>query len=129
MASQVFFMLRRQGYNVWMDNDSLYGGDNYNTEIEKAIGECQIFVPLLTPHIAEDLQEGRTDNYYNKEWRMAIQLGGKHILPLASNGYDLRADYHSHGFETIVGSGISGIDLMQSDGFSRLVQSLDKFLR
>ena len=129
MANQVFFMLRRQGYNVWIDNDSLHGGDNYNTDIENAIGECQVFIPLLTPHIADDLKEGRTDNYYNKEWRMATQLGNKHLLPLASNGYDLRADYHTQGFESVIGAGVSGIDLMQADGFERLIQSLDKYIR
>ena len=128
MASQVFFMLRRQGYNVWFDNVRLQGGDNYNHEIEDAIGEAKVFIPLLTPHIAEDLKNGRTANYYNKEWRMATQLGNKRILPLATNGYDLRADYHSRTFESIIGGSLSGIDLMKGDGFSRLIESLNTYL-
>lgn len=129
MASQVFFMLRRQGYSVWFDNARLKGGDNYNHEIEEAIGEAKVFIPLLTPHIAKDLSQGNTDNYYNKEWRMASQLGNKHIIPLATNGYDLRASYHTQTFESIVGDSISCIDLMQSDGLTRLVDTLNTYLK
>lgn len=129
MASQVFFILRRQGYSVWFDNTRLKGGDNYNHEIEEAIGEAKVFIPLLTPHIAKDLSQGNIDNYYNKEWRMASQLGNKHIVPLATNGYDLRASYHTQTFESIVGDSISCIDLMQGDGLTRLVDTLNSYLK
>lgn len=129
MASQVFFMLRRQGYSVWFDNARLRGGDNYNSEIGEAIGEAKVFIPLLTPHIAEDLRSGNTDNYYNKEWRMAGQLGNKRIVPLAANGYDVRASYHTQTFESIIGESLSCIDLMQGDGFTRLVDTLNTYLK
>lgn len=129
MARQVFFMLRKQGYNVWFDNVRLHGGDDYNKEIEEAIGEAKVFIPLLTPQIAEDLKQGNLDNYYNQEWRMAAQLGNKRILPLATNGYSLRSDYHTQTFESIINGNLSGIDLMQSDGFSRLVESLNTYLK
>ena len=59
---------------------------------------------------------------------MATQLGNKRILPLATNGYDLRADYHSRTFESIIGGSLSGIDLMKGDGFSRLIESLNTYL-
>ena len=129
MASQVFFMLHRQGYQVWFDNVSLKGGDNYNYEIEEAIANAKIFIPLLTPEVAEDLQQGNTNHYYIKEWRMAVQLGDKRILPLAVNGYNLRNDYHTKAFESIIGNSLSGIDLMQSDGQNRLIESLNTYLK
>lgn len=129
MASQVFFMLRRHGFNVWFDNVRLKGGADYNHEIESAIAEAKVFIPLLTPHIAEDMRTGKTDNYYNREWQMAAQLGNKQILPLATNGYDLRSDYHSTVFESTIGGSLSGINLMQNDGFSRLVESLNTYLK
>jgi len=129
MASQVFFMLSRHGFNVWFDNMRLKGGDDYNHEIENAIAEAKVFIPLLSPYVAEDMQNGKTDNYYNREWQMAAQLGDKRILPLATNGYDLRSEYHTKSFEDIIGGSLSGIDLMQNDGFSRLVESLNTYLK
>ena len=81
-------------------------------------------MPLLTPHIAEDLSAGRIDNYYNREWRMATQLGDKHLIPVATNGYSLTAPYHTTTFEQITGQPLSGVDLMTPDGFNRLVKSL-----
>ncbi len=129
IASQLFFTLRKQGYHVWFDNSSLCGGDSYNQEIEKAIREAKVFVPLLTPRVAKDMELGCfEDKYYVKEWKMACQLGNKRIIPLAVDGYDLRAHYHSSVFDSFVNNALSGIDLMQQDGFNKLILSLDKEL-
>lgn len=129
MTSQLFFALRKQGYNVWFDNRSLYGGDYYNQEIDRAIGKAQVFLPILSPSVAEDFKEGHyKDRYYVKEWRKACQLENKRIIPLAIDGYDLRDPYQISVFEGIVNNALSGIDLMQHDGFSSLTKSLDKEL-
>lgn len=128
-AEQVFFMLTKQGYPVWMDTGSLMGGDDFDKEIENAIAKSTVFIPVLTPHIASDLKAERTDNYYNKEWRIASQygrLGEKIILPLAIDGYDLRSSYHKV-FESIVLQQLSGIDLMQPNGAERLIATLDQY--
>lgn len=124
MATQLFFRLRAAGFDVWFDNSSLKGGDNYDAMIQDAIGRCRVFLPLLTPYIAEDLTAGRTDNYYNREWRMASQLGNKAIIPVAANGYGLTAPYHTSTFEQITGQPLSGVDLMTPDGFSKLIKSI-----
>lgn len=129
IASQLFFMLCKQGYNVWFDNSSLYGGDDYNLEIERAIAEAKVFVPILTPQIAKDLSEMHTDHYYYKEWKMACQLSNKCILPLAVNGYDLKKKYHIDGFQSVIGQPLSGIDLMTDDGLNKLTSTLDDKLR
>lgn len=129
LASQLFFMLRKQGYNVWFDNSNLSGGDNYNIEIEKAIRESKVVVSLLTPNVAHDMENGNIeDKYYIREWRKASQIGDKRIIPLAIDGYDLRAHYHVSVYESIVSDALSGIDLMQKDGMARLLLSLDKEL-
>ena len=68
---------------------------------------------------------------------MAQQFGDKTIIPLAVNGYNLRADYQLV-YESIISQQPSGInegnesleiDLMDSDGFSKLVMSIDKHLQ
>lgn len=128
IANKIFFMLRKHGLNVWIDNKKLYGGDNYNTEIERALGDAKVVITLLTPTIADDLIKGNVNNYYNKEWRMATQLGDTTILPLAVNGYNLRADYHFKGYEQIIGDSISGIDLMEKDGMKQLLAAVENKL-
>lgn len=128
MASQLFFTLRREGFNVWFDNSSLHGGDDYNEEIRKGIAASRVVITLLSPHVARDLNESRTDNYYNKEWRMARQLVSRRIIPLAIDGYDVRKPYHTERYEEIVGKGLSGIDLMDNDGLARLLDVLDESL-
>lgn len=136
-ACQLFFRLCEKKYDVWLDNARLYGGDNYESEIADAISAAKIVITVLSPHVANDLKRGDTDHYYNKEWRMAQQFGDKTIIPLAINGYDLRADYQQ-AYESVISQQPSGlyednesleVDLMDSDGFSKLVMSIDKHLQ
>lgn len=126
-ACQLFFLLCEKKYDVWLDNARLYGGDNYESEIADAISAAKVVISVLSPHVAEDLKRGDTDHYYNKEWRMAQQFGDKTIIPLAVNGYDLRADYQQV-YESIVNQQPSGIDLMDSEGFSKLLTSINEHL-
>ncbi len=122
-ASQLFFQLCDRKYDVWIDSTRLYGGDDYEKEIADAISTSKIFIAVLSPNIAADLEQGDTDHYYNKEWRIAQQFGDKTIIPLAVNGYDLRAPYHQV-FESVVGRSVTGYDLMDTDGFQNLLTTL-----
>lgn len=126
-ASQLFFQLCEKKYDVWIDNARLYGGDNYEKEIADAISSAKVIIILLSPHIADDLKRGDTDHYYNKEWRMAQQFDNKTIIPLVVNGYDWRTEYHE-AFEAFVSSHIHAIDLMDSDGFQKLIISINEHL-
>ena len=136
-ASQLFFKLCEKSYEVWLDNARIYGGDDYEKDIADAINSSKVVITVLSPHVAEDMQKGETDHYYNKEWRIAQQFKDKTIIPLAINGYNLRADYHKEIYESIVNQQVSGvsddqdelkINLMDSDGFQKLVSSIDKHL-
>lgn len=136
-ACQLFFRLCEKKYDVWLDNARLYGGDDYESEIADAISAAKVVITVLSPHVADDLTRGDTNHYYNKEWRMAQQFGDKTIIPLAINGYNLRSDYQQ-AYETIINQHPSGInedneslevDMMDSDGFSKLVMSIDKHLQ
>lgn len=136
-ASRLFFKLCEKSYEVWLDNARLYGGDDYERDIADAISSAKVIVTVLSPYVADDMQKGKTDHYYNKEWRMAQQFKDKTIIPLAINGYDLRSNYHRDIYESIVNQQVSGvsdnqdelkIDLMESDGFQKLISSIDKHL-
>ena len=126
-ASKLFSQLREKKMDVWIDNTRLYGGDDYETEISDAINSAKVFIAVLSPNIAEDLKRGETEHYYNKEWRMAQQFGDKIIIPLAINGYNLRSDYHQ-SFEKIINHQPSGINLMDADGFQKLITSINEHL-
>ena len=126
-ASRLFVQLSEKHYDVWIDSARLYGGDNYETSISDAISEAKIVITLLSPDVQRDLEKGDTDHYYNKEWRMANQLGDKVIIPLAVNGYNLRAASHKE-YENIISRPISGIDLMMPEGLERLFESLNENL-
>jgi hypothetical protein len=125
IAGQLFYRLVDKGFNVWLDSSRLYGGDNYEEEISDAIAESQIFIPILSINVSKDLSNNDLNHYYIKEWKLAQQIGDKVIIPLAINGYDLKSDYHKT-FETIVNQTPSGIDLMDSDGFHKLLNSLNR---
>ncbi|MBQ9187284.1 MAG: toll/interleukin-1 receptor domain-containing protein [Prevotella sp.] len=124
-ACQLFFRLSDEKYDVWLDNARLFGGDNYEGEIADAISAAKVVITVLSPHVADDLKRGDTEHYYNKEWRMAQQFNDKTIIPLAINGYNLRSDYHQF-YETIINQQPSGIDLMDSDGFLKLITSINE---
>ncbi|MCM1111172.1 MAG: toll/interleukin-1 receptor domain-containing protein [Clostridium sp.] len=122
-ACQLFFQLKERKFNVWLDNARLYGGDNYENEIADAISSSSVVITMLSPYVADDLKKEITDRYYQKEWKMAQQFGDKRIIPLAINGYDLRSPYHIN-YEKLIGSQSSGINLMDADGFSKLITSI-----
>lgn len=124
-ASQLFFQLSEKKYDVWIDNARIYGGNDYEKNIAEAINDAKIFIAVLSPQVASDLESMVTDNYYNKEWRIAQQFRDKTIIPVAINGYNLRSNYHTK-FEEIIGMKVSGINLMDSDGFAKLVASINE---
>ncbi len=133
LASQIFFRLTNLGYSVWFDNEKLCGG-NYESDIRQAIHKARVVITLLTPNIQEDLENGITTRFYQKEWRMATETGAERIIPLAADGYSLRGAYHSRKkgdatvlatYEEIIGSPIDGIDLM-TESFDKLVNAINK---
>lgn len=126
-ACQLFYQLCEKKYDVWLDSARLYGGDNYEREIADAISSAKVVITLLSPNVADDLSNGDTGHYYNKEWRMATQFNDKIIIPVAVNGYDLRAAYHQ-GYEEIVKS-VTGYNLMDTDGLGKLINCINEHLQ
>ena len=109
--------------NLWFDQENILGGDSYEREIGYGISNAQVFIPLLTPSIAEDLKAGKTDNYYNKEWRQAAERQGElTIVPLAAGGFSAREPYYKT-FEHFFSRDISCIDNTDA-----LLKAIDKHL-
>lgn len=134
-ASELFCKLTREnGLNVWFDNVSLNVGDKYTQVIQEAIQKARIFIPILSPSIAEDLsaQGESIDTFYSNEWRWASQNAKLAVFPVAIDGYDLRGVANKL-FEKIVGHQSSGVDMTKkpSDtlnsekvGYAKLLESV-----
>ena len=104
IVSSIVDRLKEEGFDVWFDSAKLDSGDSYNIRIDKAIAECKVFVPILSPQVKQDLCDGHKDRYYIKtEWALAKQrahnIGGSaqkmYVMPLAISGYNEKEEYHA----------------------------------
>ena len=128
LARHIFLQLSALYPNLWFDQENILGGDNYDREIQYGIGHAKVFVPLLTPQIADDLQNGRTGNYYNEEWRMAANRKNElAVIPLAMEGFSVRADYYQV-FEHFFDDSIAAISLNEDHALNSLQKAIDKYL-
>ncbi len=76
--------LEAAGLHVWIDQQSLKPGDNFNPQIEKYIAQsCSCFIPVISKHT-----ERRHEGFFRREWDMAldrqrgIHFTRKFIVPI-----------------------------------------------
>jgi hypothetical protein len=75
--------LDRAGITVWFDMERLEGGDDYDRKIQRNIGRCAYFVPVVSANT-----ERRIEAYFRREWSYAIDRtrnmadGAVFILPV-----------------------------------------------
>lgn len=113
-ASELFCKLARENnLQVWFDNISLHGGDEYEHVIREAIRHAKIFIPILSPSVAEDIEAKGTalDTFYSKEWRYAAQNQQIVVIPVAIDGYDLRRPVHQTFVNIIGHEAMTGVDM------------------
>ncbi len=139
-ASSLFCKLARDNkLNVWFDNVSLNVGDPYEHVIQDAIGKAEIFIPILSPAVARELeQDGEAiATFYSNEWRWAAENSKLAVFPVAVDGYDLRSTIHQT-FVKIVGHEVTtGVDMTEKPlssqtnemvSFAKLLSSIKKKL-
>jgi hypothetical protein len=114
----------RTTFKIWFDDPEIKGGQHYPERIPGAIRYSKIFMPILTTAVAEtlsqytceELEEMACDSglFFIYEWKLARQVDGITIIPIAFDGYDLRGSYHRK-FEAIIFNNgsekASGIDV------------------
>ena len=66
-ARRIAEALRQAGIEVWFDQEELRGGDAWDQKIRKQIKECALFVPIISANT-----QARTEGYFRREWRMAV---------------------------------------------------------
>jgi hypothetical protein len=82
-ARRLFSDLQEIGADIaWFDKASLQPGDDFPQQIRNAIGDCYLFLPLVSA-----TTESRTEGYFREEWTLASERvrriqGRKFIVPI-----------------------------------------------
>ena len=102
VVNRIYKKLVEKGLNVWMDV-RLEAGDLYDSRIEAAIKQCQVFIPVLTSTVKLVLENGECENryFYNKEWAIAENcinelnnIGeNKDVIPILTDLFNMSGDY------------------------------------
>ena len=118
-ANQLYLLLKDKGCHVWLD-DARMGRDGngtaYDDRIRKAIGQCNVFIPVLSDQTRLDLaslpckvadidfsipqdQWPQGVRFYMKEWQYAQECKDKgrtfEVIPFTVGGYKCGDnDYH-----------------------------------
>ncbi len=135
-ARELFMTLYNAGYGVWFDNHDLFGGDDYDDRIYKAISQCKVFMPLLSAESVRLLNEYDDKTPFNdrpyvvREWLWAARSEGKAIIPVALQNMSLREKAYTDIFEAkIVGHPCSGISQGDPDWLQKLMLSINQTLK
>lgn len=67
-AARVCGALRQAGIDVWFDKSDLRGGEVWDQKIRRQIGQCALFIPLVSANT-----QARLEGYFRLEWRLAEQ--------------------------------------------------------
>lgn len=70
IAHQLYERLTKEHFDVWLDDEKLDSGSNFKREIENALNQCKVFIPLLSTTIMKHIESGKLDKqwYYKNEW-------------------------------------------------------------
>lgn len=66
-ARRIADSLRAFGLEVWFDMNELRGGDQWDAKIRGQIRACALFIPIVSQRT-----EQRTEGYFRREWRIAV---------------------------------------------------------
>lgn len=109
IALPLFTRLVDAGLNVWLDEDKLNGGAEYETRIRNAINNCHVFVPILSSQVKSDLLNRNIPNrWYPQEWQWAQCRwddvkklnpngdAGFTVVPVVVGDYRFSESYHQY---------------------------------
>ena len=105
IALPLFERLHAAGINVWLDEEKLEGGAEYEQRIQAAIHNCTIFMPILSSQVRYDLLSEKIANrWYHQEWNWAQirhnnekNINGHtrfKVIPIVVDGYRFSEAYH-----------------------------------
>lgn len=117
LALPLFNRLHSAGVNVWLDEQKLEVGAEYEQRIHQAINSCKVFMPILSSQVKDDLVSQKIkDRWYLQEWQWAQQrfdnessINGEglvtfKVIPILVGDYSFSDTYHQQLPTCIVGA-------------------------
>lgn len=126
VAEALYGYLTSQGLSVWYDRNNLLGGAKFMDEIEDAIGNSKVFIPILSANIDREAMDAHV---YRKEWKIAIDLQesmGSHrtfIIPVHLSDFDFYNADIPKGLKSH-----NSIPIHAAGGFDRVADSINEAL-
>ncbi|MEM8614788.1 MAG: SUMF1/EgtB/PvdO family nonheme iron enzyme [Cyanobacteria bacterium P01_H01_bin.105] len=122
-VTDLYNRLKERGFQPWMDKEDLVPGQNWRSEIHKAIKNSDIFLACLSQ--ISVTKKG----YVQKEFRLALNhyaempLGAAYLIPVRLNDCDIpELRQEEYGVNLI---DIHWVNLFESDGFEKLVKAIN----
>ena len=105
LALPLFERLHAAGINVWIDEEKLEGGSEYEQRIHNAINSCRVFMPILSSQVKNDLIFNKYESrWYRQEWDFVqsriddeTSVNGRaflKIIPIVVGDYHFNEAYH-----------------------------------
>ena len=97
------------GIKTWFDLERLEGGDDYDRKIQRNIGRCSYFIPIVSA-----ATERRLEGYFRREWSYAIDRarniaeGAIFILPVTVDDTNGGAAHVPDKFKAVHFTRLSG---------------------
>ena len=113
-AHSIYGRLKAEGYNPWIDKENLVGGQDWASEIDKAIEESKFFLACLSNN--SSTKEG----YVQKELKVGIEKFDKHpwgsifLIPLRIEECKVPFRFKN----------IHWIDMFNSQGMENLLKAI-----
>jgi hypothetical protein len=121
-AKRLAANLKEEGVDVWLED--IEPGDPVDKEINKTIGECPIFIPLISSE-SKSLDAGNGKlRYHIREWEWAYSnhindRNPKRIIPVKIDGIDwMFPTFDDFSFVSIPGGD------KENEGFEKLINKL-----
>lgn len=122
-VADLYQRLKEHGFTPWLDKVDLLPGQNWRTEIPKAIKDSDVFIACLSQ------QSIQKQGYIQREFRMALQKMGDmppgkiFVIPVRLDDCKIpELCQEEYGINL---RDYQWVDLFEPDGLDRLVRSVD----
>jgi hypothetical protein len=115
LAYQIYDGLKDEGYDPWMDEEELVGGQDWEVEITKAIEESNFFLTCLSNHSVN--KEG----YFQKEMKIGMEIldrqpeGRIYLIPVRLEDCQVPMKFKKWHW----------VDFFKSNGMERLLRAIE----
>lgn len=113
IALPLFERLHAAGINVWIDEEKLEYGAEYEKRIRNAINNCKVFLPILSSQVKDDLV-AKNQRWYQSEWQWSQSRHDEEtnvightqfkVVPVVVGNYRFNEQYHQQLPDCIKGA-------------------------